>query len=162
MTQNTNQKRHPLVNQWRRLRALPGGLWLFNTLVGIRVPYSGSIHANIDFLDNGSTRLRLKDRRRVRNHLHSIHALALANFGELASGLAVLTALPPQFRGIVTGIQVEYVKKARGTLTAQCQVQFGDMDQEQTFQVQADIRDASGETVAVFHANWLLSPKPHG
>ena len=145
---------------WRTLSPLPLGPSLFMLVFGRMVPYSGALGARVRRLEPGRVRLELADRRRVRNHLDSIHAVALVNLGELASGLAMTTALPAGVRGIVRGIDAEYFKKARGTLSTDTEVTVPDVRGNTDFDVHADIHDATGERVARITVRWRLGPAP--
>jgi acyl-coenzyme A thioesterase PaaI-like protein len=145
---------------WRRCEHLPFGRALFGMLFGAMVPYSGSIGATTVALEPGHAKLVLRDRRAVRNHLGSIHAVALTNLGELASGLAMTTALPAGVRGIVLRIESEYGKKARGTLVAEARVTVPDVKGDTDHEVSAEIRDASGAIVATVRVHWRLGLVP--
>lgn len=149
-----------LLSLWARLSALPGGPWAFSRLLGRMVPYSATIRARVEALEPGYARLHLRDRRTVRNHLGSIHAVALANLGELTSGLAVLTGLPSDVRGIVTRMEVRYTKKGRGSLTSEARVTVPRVSESVEHMVEADIRDAEGDVVATVRVHWRLSPAP--
>jgi acyl-coenzyme A thioesterase PaaI-like protein len=141
---------------WRRLSRVPFGRTLFSLMVGQMVPYTGSIGARIEDLGPGYSRWTLRDRRSVRNHLRSIHAIALVNLAEVTSGTAMLTALAPGIRGIVSGLEITYLKKARGTLTAECRCAVPEVHGPQTFDVTAEIRDAGGDVVARATVHWKL------
>ncbi len=152
-----------LLATWRRLRKVPGGRWLFSRLVGRRAPYSGSIGAIVRELEPGRAVLTMADRRSIRNHLESVHAIALTNLGELASGLALLVDLPEGSQGIVTGIEVEFAKKARGPLTATgaasapglAELAAGEVERIAT----AEIEDAGQDKVAGVRVRWRIRRK---
>jgi len=147
-----------LQKLWLQLESLPGGTWLFSRLLAWFIPYTGTIGANIKILKPGFAKIQMRDRRRVRNHLRSIHALALANLGEYTSGLAMLGVLPANIRGIPTEISTEYFKKARGVLTAESHCAIPEITDDTDFKVFADIRNAEGEQVARTTVNWRLGP----
>lgn len=148
-----------LLAYWQRLSPWPGGRWLYSRLLGVAVPYSGSIGARVEQLEAGHAVVSLRDRRAVRNHLHSIHAVALINLAELTSGQAMLTAVGPAVRGIVTGIRMEYHRKARGVVVADSTVTPPAVTAPVQAEVSAELRDAAGELVATGYVTWLLSPR---
>ncbi len=149
-----------VLKWWSRLARLPAGGWLFSMALGRIAPYSSTISARVEAIKPGYARVSLKDRRRLRNHLHSIHAIALVNLGEIATGLAVLSTISANLRGIVLDIQAEYVKKARGKITAIAEFQLPESFTENTAcQVEANLRDQTGETVAIVRATWLIGYK---
>lgn len=146
-----------LLQTWRQCLRLPGGKRLFSYLIGRLAPYSGSIGAVVDFLAPGHAKLFLRDRRPLRNHLKSIHAIALANLGELTSGLAVHAGLPNNTRGIITGLTMVYLKKARGPLSAECCCNIPPLeDKDIVLLVETTINDAQGDTVAKASVTWRL------
>ena len=125
------------------------------------MPYTDSIGATVLALEPGHVRVELRDRRAVRNHLRSIHAVALVNLGEVARGLAMLTGLPASVRGIVTGLATEFHKKARGRLVAECRAGIPEVgDARVEHPVRAAIRDVEGDVVATVTVRWLLDGRP--
>lgn len=149
-----------LRRRWRSLSALPGGKRLFSRILGRVVPYTGTLGARIETLEPGYCEVMLRDRRGVRNHLRSVHAMALANLAEMATGLALMNSLPDHARGILTGFHMEYLKKARGTLCAQCRCVVPADNAEREVELTGEIHDAGGELVARCRARWLIGPEP--
>lgn len=149
-----------LRRRWRSLSATAPGRWLFSRALGRLAPYTGTLGARIEVLEPGHCIATLRDRRALRNHLHSVHAMALANLGELVTGLALMNSLPEQAHGILTGFEMDYLKKARGLLTAECRCEVPPDNSEREYAVSGEIRDAADDVVAVARARWQVGPEP--
>lgn len=145
---------------WDRLSSRPGGKRLFSWLVGRTAPYTGTIGARVEELGEGHARLTLRDRRKVRNHLRSVHAVAQLNLAEAASGLAVTYSMPPHLRGIPVRLEIDYLKKARGTITAVCDlpgpIPEPTGDERAAYEAPVVLTDPAGDVVARAVARWVI------
>jgi len=148
--------RPTISSAWARTSKLPFGRQVFSRLIKRMVPYSGTIGASILDLRDGYCRAQISDRPIVRNHLRSVHAVALMNLGELTTGLAVMHAIDGRGRGIVTSLKMEYYHKARGTITATCETTPPSAPGRHEFEVTGELRNESGELVARAFATWKL------
>lgn len=151
-----------VLKQWSSFCRLPLGRRLFNLLIGVTVPYAGSIAPEVVDLSPGHARARMADRRRVRNHLRSLHAVALTNLAELTGNLALMSRQPAKgARWIITGFHSEFLKKARGTITAECSLPALDWSTAQTLDGRVELRDAAGDLVMIAHPHWRIGPDQH-
>lgn len=155
-----NGSRNLIRDIWNLLSVMPGGKVVFSRLVGRLAPYTGSIHATVTVLRAGYAEVQMPDRRGVRNHLDCVHAIALANLAELAGNVALMYSLPDDARFIVSGIDIEYTKKARGTITAIGESPVPRTAARVQYDVPVTLRDAGGEEVARAVLHSLVGPKP--
>lgn len=145
---------------FNRLSALPGGSAIFTRVVCLKAPYFGSIRPRIVALRPGFCEVQIKDRRAVHNHLGTVHAIAMCNMAELAGGMATEVTVPSDARWIPVGMNVEYLRKARGDLRA-----VGTLDpippHDQGVEVIAtvEILDAADEAVMRAAITMKVSPK---
>ncbi len=127
-------------------------------LIGRMAPYTGTINGEVLELGSGHARVRIKDKRAVRNHLNSVHAIALMNLGEMTTGAAMLAGLPPNTRGIVTHLEMDYLKKARGPITGRCDTEVPTTNEKAELEVRGELVDEQGEVVARVMAKWKVGP----
>ncbi|HXI59151.1 MAG TPA: hotdog fold domain-containing protein [Polyangia bacterium] len=144
---------------WDRLQKLPGGKRVFSQLAGLAAPYTGTIGGRVKVLRRGHATVELRDRRAVRNHLSSVHAIALANLAELTGNIAVAYTLPDDARFIVAGISVDYVKKARGTISGTCDCPLIESNERKEYAIHVSLRDHAGDEVAHATLRTLVGPK---
>ena len=156
-----------LLTTWSRCQSFPLagqfgkalGKRVFSRVLGTIIPYAGSIGAQVEHLEPGHAVILLPDKRRVRNHLNSVHAIALANLAELSTGLAMISGLQPGVRAILVGLNVSYEKKARGTLRAECHCVVPKSIDRQEVAVETQIMNEDGDVVTRATATWLIGSK---
>ena len=160
MAQDARSLGETMLRRWQCLSRWPGGRCLFSFMLGRFAPYTGTIGAQVKDIRPGYARVELLDRHKVRNHLNSVHAIALMNLGEVTTGLALLSGLKPGVRGIITGLSIEYFKKARGRLVSECTTTQPEVIDDIEHEVYTDIKDQSGDVVARCTAKWRLGLTP--
>lgn len=149
-----------LLRLYQRITRWPGGHWLFSRAVCFKAPYFGTIAPRITRLEPGICEARIADRRRVHNHIGTVHAIALCNLAELAGGVMVDASLPPSMRWIPKGMAVEYQRKATGTMhaTATPAVPLREAAEGYELPVDVAVRNDAGEQV--FHARIAMWVSP--
>lgn len=143
---------------WDQLSPLPGGNQVFSRLLALRIPYTGSIKPEVLRLAPGFASAQMRDRRGLRNHVNSVHAIALINLAELTGNAAVAYGLPDDARFIVTELSMRYLKKARGTITARCQCEPVTSNERKAYPLEVQLFDAHGDLVAVATMQTLVGP----
>lgn len=147
-----------VLKLWNTCQKYPFGNWLFGQAIRKRVPYTGRIHPMVRSLAPGKAEIAMRDRRRVRNHLQSVHAVALINLAEATSGLAFVAALTPEYRAILVAFEMRYLKKSRGTISAKCSVPPPKGEGE--YVVDVDLTNAENDVVARARATWKVGKVP--
>jgi acyl-coenzyme A thioesterase PaaI-like protein len=145
---------------FQRLGGTATGRWLFSRLVCRQAPYFATIAPLIEELAPGRCVVRIRDRRRVHNHIGTVHAIALCNAAELAGGLATDAAIAAKQRWIPKGMSVRYLRKATGTLTACASITVPHADAPaQEAHALVEVRDASDATVFDADITMWVSPR---
>jgi uncharacterized protein (TIGR00369 family) len=156
---NLDGDRNVLRDLWNLLAGMPGGKILFSRLIGRMAPYTGTIGARITALRPGFCQAELPDRRQVRNHLRSIHAVALVNLAELTGNAALGYSLPDDARFIPAALNIEWIKKARGTITATSECPVPATSARAEYLVPIVMTDTSGDVVARATMRTVVGPK---
>ena len=151
----------PLLSLYRRITRWPAGHWLFSRLVCFKAPYFATIAPRIVALEPGRCEVRIHDRRRVHNHIGTVHAIALCNLAELAGGVMTDATIPAGMRWIPKGMTVEYLKNAVGTLhgVATPDIPLVQAASGYDLPVTVAVTDSAGDTVFRARIAMWVSPK---
>jgi len=148
---------------YRQFARFPGGRWLFAQVVCWRAPYFASVRPRVTELAPGHCEVRIRKRRRVQNHLGTVHAVAMANMCELAAGLATEVSLPKGLRWIPRGMTIDYLKRATTDLRAVCQLEEAPNWQDGSeVTVPVLVLDASNTPVGRARIRMWVTARSHG
>jgi len=150
----------PLLTLYRRLQRWPAGTWLFSRAVCFKAPYFASIAPHITLLEPGRCEGRIAHRRKVTNHIGTVHAIALCNLAELTAGLMVDASLPKGMRWIPKGMDVEYLAKATGTQHAVATPEQAIVAAETGYALPVKVQVCDDGGTAVFQARIAMWVSP--
>lgn len=106
-----------VLTLWNKVGPLPLGTRLFSVLFAQKAPYFASIRPRFTVIEPNRAELLIPKRRRVQNHLGTVHAIALCNGLEAAMGALAEATIPADKRWIPKGMEVRYTAKAAGDVT---------------------------------------------
>lgn len=97
------------------------GHWVAMTFLSFLSPFNAHLKAKMLEWNDNLCVIAVKRRRRVRNHVGSIHAGALFTLGETCAGLVIIRNFPfGRFRPLMSDVRVNYSKQARGDVVGSC------------------------------------------
>ena len=109
-----------LAKLYSQLSKWPLGKNIFSWITSQKAPYFSSICPFVKELSSTNCIVQFKKRRRVLNHIGTMHAIAMCNACELAFGLTMEAGLSKSLRWIPKGMSVRYLKKGETSLEARC------------------------------------------
>ncbi|MFC4782933.1 hotdog fold domain-containing protein [Nocardioides sp. MAHUQ-72] len=106
-----------VLTLWKKTSALPQGSRIFSVLFAQKAPYFATIRPRFTEIRPNRAELVIPKRRRVHNHLGTVHAIALCNGLEAAMGALAEATIPADKRWIPKGMEVSYTAKATSDIT---------------------------------------------
>ena len=151
----------PVLSLYRRITRWPAGHWIFSRLVCFKAPYFATIAPRFVALEPGRCEVRIRDRRHVRNHIGTVHAIALCNLAELSAGVMTDATIPSNMRWIPKRMTVEYLAKAKGTMHAEAVAESPAAESPggYAWPVSVCARNDAGEEVFRARIDMWVSPK---
>jgi uncharacterized protein (TIGR00369 family) len=138
------------------------------------VPMNRAMGLRVEEVAPDSSRvvLRLPPRRRNQNDAGTVHGGVITAFAETVHGVAVLWQFSPARHHMVTrALQVNFVAPARGTLWVEYRLQASTRQAiaeslarsgRSEFELECEVRDGGGTTVARLRAAYVLRSREAG
>ncbi len=111
-----------VLEVWKKMASYPGGKALFSYIFASKAPYFMTIRPRILEIEAGKASVKMNQSWIVQNHIKTVHAIAVCNLVEMTMGLVAEVSIPSHLRWLPMGMDIEYLKKATGTLTAKSDI----------------------------------------
>ena len=103
-----------------RLAFLPAPIRarVISTFLGRFLPYVGTSGLLYEELTSERVVVSIKNRRHVQNHIHNVHAAAMALIAETATGFCIGMNLPDDRLPLIKSFTVDFLKRTKGDMRA--------------------------------------------
>jgi acyl-coenzyme A thioesterase PaaI-like protein len=147
------------LKTWRRLNGTAAGRYLFSRFVCFKAPYFRSIRPVFDVLEPGRSEAHFRKRRKVTNHIGTVHAIAMANLCELVGGTMTEVSCPRSMRWIPKSMTIDYLAKAETDIRAVATLELIKEGEAQDAVVNVDVFDTAGTKVVHADITMYVSPR---
>ena len=148
------------------LNKLPAVLrvWAVSTVIGRIVRFAGTANTRIEKLTPTECIVVIRNKKKVQNHIGSVHAAAMALMAESATGLMTGLSVPDSRILVIRTLELEYKRRATGDMKAVAsfsdeQVAYIQDTEKGEIQVPIKITDSTGEETATARMIWAWTPK---
>jgi acyl-coenzyme A thioesterase PaaI-like protein len=148
-----------VLGMYRRALRWPLGRQLFSAYAARKAPYFATISPLINTLEPNHCEILLRKRKRVQNHIGTVHVIAIANGLEMAMGFLAEASIPKHLRWIPKGMELSYPAKAPTDIRCTARV-AADGWKPGDLPVQVEALDADGNTVVAGTIHLWISEKP--
>ncbi|HET7792948.1 MAG TPA: hotdog fold domain-containing protein [Rhizobacter sp.] len=119
----------------------------FSAAIGNVAPYFASIEPKFVDLRKGFAEVRIRNQRKVHNHIGTVHAIALCNGAELVAGTCTDVSIPEGARWLPIGMTVQYLAKAKTDIRVVTEAETVDWSQPGNIEVPVAAYDTEGTKV---------------
>jgi acyl-coenzyme A thioesterase PaaI-like protein len=131
---------------------------------GTVVPMVGTAGISYDLVTQEKVICSIKNRRKMQNHIHGVHAVAMALLAETATGFVVGMNIQPEGMVLIKSLKVEYKKVAKGDLIATATLSASQRELMATtpkgeVTVPCIITDETGQSPVEIEMIWVWLPK---
>lgn len=115
-----------LLRLYRKTGKWPFGRQIFSRLFARQAPYFATINPQVTELRPNFCEVRFAKRRKVENHIGTVHVIAICNALEMAMGGLAEATIPKHLRWIPKGMDVDYTAKATSDIRAAAETRAED------------------------------------
>jgi acyl-coenzyme A thioesterase PaaI-like protein len=148
-----------LLGMYQRAGRWPFGRQLFSAYAARKAPYFSTISPLIQLLEPNRCEVLLRKRRRVENHIGTVHVIAIANGLEMAMGFMSEASIPAHLRWIPKGMELTYPNKAGSDIRC-CAEVSADAWHPGDLPVTVEAFDRDGQIVVSGTINLWISQRP--
>jgi acyl-coenzyme A thioesterase PaaI-like protein len=156
-----------LARSIAELERIPAFLrpWVRNKVMGRAVPFTGTAGLHYAHMAPERVEISVANTRRVQNHIHGVHAAAMALLAETATGMVVGMNVRDDCLPLAKTMHVDFKRRAQGAMRAvatlsDAQRSLMQQSDKGELSVAVQVSDESGEQPIQCEFIWAWIPTP--
>lgn len=154
-----NEKPNYVLGLYHKVLRYPFGRQLFSAFAARQAPFFKSVSPLVERLEPNSCEVLVRKRKRVQNHIGTMHIIAIANGLEMAMGFMAEASIPKHLRWIPKGMELQYPSKGETDILCSATV-AADGWKPGDLPVTVVATDAAGKPVVTGTIFLWISEKP--